>query len=137
MIHVRTAHNGFIEVYLDGGLVGVSFLVAFIFGMLKKGYDALWAPGYKVSLPIIITIIGLISNNSESSFFRMDMLWFMILLFTTFYEAPQPTVVTTFGRTGQRSTTPLADRSRAAVGDRTVGAAGSIQARHPAFKARG
>jgi len=126
LIHVKTAHNGFIEVYLDGGFVGWIFFAIFLLAMLKHGYDAINDRASPVSLPLIFCIVGLVSNNSESSFFRMDMLWFTLLLFTTKYSPSlrniqwpsrnrRPTMSTSIRR-------PVVANGTAARGMRGVGA---------------
>jgi len=85
LIHVKTVHNGFVEVYLDGGQVGLVFLGVLLIATLKKAYNSLSEAGPR-SLPLIFFVIGLIYNNSESSYFRMNLLWFLLLLFSTTYH---------------------------------------------------
>jgi exopolysaccharide production protein ExoQ len=72
-----TCHNGFLETYLDGGLIGV-FLI----------YNLLWFAGRKRSqdlqnessrLQFTCLLIGAFHNNSEATFGRLSLIWFLIV----------------------------------------------------------
>ncbi len=76
---IPNAHSGYLDIYLDGGIIGVAllgwFLVAYGTRLTRKlvlsRYD-------KVRLAIFIVMV--IYNLSESLFLRMSLLWFTTLL---------------------------------------------------------
>jgi exopolysaccharide production protein ExoQ len=77
---ITTAHNGYLEMYLDGGLMGLS-----LFGMmlLARGnhiINQLVNRSYWGRLGFIYFILALIHNFSESTFFRFSILWFFLML---------------------------------------------------------
>jgi O-antigen ligase len=82
LIPIKTVHNGYIEMYLDGGFVGLGLFAIFLLTFLRRGYKDLVEANPAGSTPLIIGIIAVIYNNSESSYFRLDMLWFVLLLVT-------------------------------------------------------
>lgn len=76
----HSAHNGYLEMYIDGGYLGVFFLILMLFAVALKLNRHL-AEGTSFALirfaVLVATIIGSIS---ESHFGRMTPLWFMFLL---------------------------------------------------------
>jgi O-antigen ligase len=85
LIHIKTAHNGYVEAYLDGGMIGLVFFSLFLLTIVKKSYDKLTEKVAPMAVPLLFCVYALISNNSESTYFRNDPLWFSLLLFTTRY----------------------------------------------------
>jgi O-antigen ligase len=87
-----TAHNGYLETYLNGGLVGVVLLVIFLLTALGKVLrkSIRGQPFGFIGLPF--WIVSLIYNNSESSFFILNTLWFVTLLTTMDWEIRSATV---------------------------------------------
>jgi exopolysaccharide production protein ExoQ len=81
-----TAHNGFLETYLDGGIVGVTFLVMLLATWLFSGIRGTLARTIRGQLTLVVWIIAMIYNNSETSFFRVEPLWFALLLLTNQYQ---------------------------------------------------
>jgi exopolysaccharide production protein ExoQ len=76
-----SAHNGYLETYLDGGIIGVFFLVVLLIGTGLKINRQLSTTGG--SYPLIrFVVLGtmIIGNITESHFGRMSPLWFMLLL---------------------------------------------------------
>ena len=91
LITVSSAHQGYLEVYIDGGVVGCVLLgVLLISGFLRIRHRLFKnQPIGRIGLAIWAT--ALVYNLSESSFFRLDPLWFVLLL--VLLETPQRTVI--------------------------------------------
>ena len=76
---LSVAHNGYLELYLDGGIVGIC-LLAFVLlsGLLKTGSDVLTrGPAGFITFGLVIT--ALLYNIAESAFFRPSAVWFCYL----------------------------------------------------------
>lgn len=77
---INTAHNGYLEIYLDGGLIGLCLLLVMLavrgFVIFRQfGDDRFFG-----RMALIYFSINLIYNWSESSFFRNGSLWLMLLM---------------------------------------------------------
>ena len=78
---LRTAHNGYIEIYLDGGIIGLCFLCLLLLSVaVNASRDFLQGSEYG-RLRLAFFIIAIIYNLSESMFARLSPLWFAFLLF--------------------------------------------------------
>jgi O-antigen ligase len=76
---LKTAHNGYLETYIDGGVIGVILLVAFLAESFKKAVRELFVEGYYGRAKFAFFIVFLVYNYSESAFFRLGIVWFMFL----------------------------------------------------------
>lgn len=77
--NMPSAHNGYLDIYLDGGLiaVGLLFCLLFLNGMrLSRG---LQTSSYQ-RVRFAVLIIAIVYNLSESTFFRLSPIWFSTLL---------------------------------------------------------
>ncbi len=93
-----SAHNGYLENYLNGGIVGMVLLVVWL---LVSGHTAVVKlingdPLGKVAIGC--WAILLISNSSESSFFMQTTLWFMSLVVLMEYRGTAENVSATAER---------------------------------------
>jgi exopolysaccharide production protein ExoQ len=87
---LNTSHNGFLETYVDGGIAGVSLLLLFLLTWLRAGIRGTLTGTIGGQLILIVWIIAVIYNNSETSFFRIEPLWFTLLLLSNGYRhAPE------------------------------------------------
>jgi exopolysaccharide production protein ExoQ len=79
---INEAHNGYLEMYLDGGIIGDVLLGLLLLAAGKRVINNLFsaAPFGKVGL--IFWFLPIIYNWSETSYFRLDPLWFTFLLMT-------------------------------------------------------
>ena len=89
-MNLLSAHNGYLEVFCDGGWVGVGLLVLWL---LVAGFNVsrtLLGGGYfgRVGFAVWINIVSY--NWSEASFFRSTVLWFTFLLFAMRTAEPLP-----------------------------------------------
>jgi len=73
------AHNGYLEMYLDGGMVGCALLAIFLLTTCWRMAGA-FSPGSSFSrVTFAIAIVALITNFAEVYFFRLDTLWFCLV----------------------------------------------------------
>lgn len=76
---VVQAHNGYIEIYLNGGIVGFVLLVALIvtnYWRIRKGL----ASGISGSaIRFVLLVLVVVYNNSEASFAKVGLLWLLTL----------------------------------------------------------
>jgi len=88
---IKSTHNGYLEVYVDGGLVGDMLLVLLLMVVGSRVINRLFNGNPLGKIGLIFWVLAIIYNLSESSFFRLDTLWFVLLLVTidcprTFYQ---------------------------------------------------
>jgi exopolysaccharide production protein ExoQ len=78
---LRTAHNGYLDIYLDGGLLGLFFLGIMLLAVGFRAVRELLAGFEYGSLVFAFYVVMLLHNISESSYARRSPLWFAFLLF--------------------------------------------------------
>jgi O-antigen ligase len=74
-----SAHNGYIEMYLCGGAVGIFFLVIMILAIGFRTNRALGSDGDYGVVRFSIYVIALIANYTESNFAEMTPIGFLFL----------------------------------------------------------
>lgn len=77
---LRSAHNGYLETYLDGGIIGAILLGLFLLAVGGRVINRLFGGGAFGDIGLAFWLAAIIFNISESSFFRLDPLWFTLLL---------------------------------------------------------
>jgi exopolysaccharide production protein ExoQ len=82
LMRINSAHNGYLELYLDAGLVGDALLCVLLLTVGSRAIDRLFAGAPLGRMSLIFWIIAIFYNLSETSFFRLDPLWFTFLLIT-------------------------------------------------------
>ena len=92
---IKSSHNGYLEIYLDGGLIGVVLLGIMLLAAGRKTVAALVEGTTLGRLAFVIWIIALLYNFSESSFFRLGPLWLALLLAMIRCPAKLPQAVIT------------------------------------------
>jgi exopolysaccharide production protein ExoQ len=97
-----SSHNGYLEIYVQGGIVALSLLIAFIFSTGLNAADKLVRGNPLGRLAVIFWPILLIYNVTESAFLQIGILWFTMLL-VTFHNPFQKAFVAT--RAGARVST--------------------------------
>jgi exopolysaccharide production protein ExoQ len=87
---IPNAHNGYMDMYLDGGLIGLVFLFIMlsacggrIIKYLKPGGDS----SHFHRMRFAILIVAIIYNLAESTFARVGAIWFTTLLMMADYSA--------------------------------------------------
>ncbi len=80
---VPNAHDGYLDIYLDGGFIGLAVLFALLIAsgrrVVARFVKLGTANGY-ARISFAILIVGMIHNLTESSFGRIGLFWFTILL---------------------------------------------------------
>jgi O-antigen ligase len=76
----RSAHNGYLEVYLDGGLVEVGLLAILLFSLAKKIHRQMGTGEEYAFVRLAVFVVALTYNFSESNFARITPVWFLFLL---------------------------------------------------------
>lgn len=85
------AHNGYIDVYIDLGLIGLILLIALIVVTYKNILVNLSADSDFGRLRMVLLSVILISNITESSFLKpTSLLWFFFLLIAVNFPEPLP-----------------------------------------------
>jgi len=77
-----TAHNGYLEMYLDGGLLGVALLCTVLATGIRRVTQRLLSGTFWGRVGFMYITIELIYNCSESDYFRLEPLWVTFLLVT-------------------------------------------------------
>lgn len=78
MINV-SSHNAFLDVYLDGGMIGVAVLVVLVFAAARQILRSLPRKGFHV-VRFIFLVVVFVCNVSESFIARPSALWFTTVL---------------------------------------------------------
>ena len=78
------AHNGYLETYLNGGLIGVGLLVVLLLVTYIRTRKKLVLGMPDGSIRFVILLTAILYNNSEASFNKIGPLWFVTLY--TFME---------------------------------------------------
>jgi exopolysaccharide production protein ExoQ len=87
---INEAHNGYLEMYVDGGMIGVVLLGLLLLTAGKRVVNGLFAGATFGKIGLIFWFLPIIYNWSETSFFRLDLLWFTFLLVTIEYQRRMP-----------------------------------------------
>jgi len=78
---LNEAHNGYIETYLNEGLIGVFLLAALlIFAFQKIKRDLVNEQSLFNAVRLALLAVAVVYNFSESAFDRQDFVWFALLL---------------------------------------------------------
>ena len=77
------AHNGYIEVYLKLGLLGLAFLIALLWSTMRSIKKALMGDYHFGSLCLAFFTVFLFFNITEASFKPMHLVWILLLLIST------------------------------------------------------
>lgn len=84
-VKLQSSHNGYLESYVDGGMVGAILLGLLLLAVGRGVIDKLFKGALLPRIGLIFWALAIIYNLSESSFFRLDPLWFTFLLTTIKY----------------------------------------------------
>jgi O-antigen ligase len=82
LAQIKSTHNGYLEVYVDGGLLGDILLVLLLLVFGNRVINRLFMGSPLGRMGLVFWVLAIIYNLSESSFFRLDPLWFILLLVT-------------------------------------------------------
>jgi exopolysaccharide production protein ExoQ len=81
---IPNAHNGYLDIYLDGGIIGVILLFAIliVWGVRTSKSASSKKADRMQLMRFAILIVAIVYNLSESVYFRMGPIWFTTLLMT-------------------------------------------------------
>ncbi len=85
LTRINSTHNGYLETYVDAGLIGDLLLGLLLLATGARVIGRLFAGSPLGRIGITYWATALLYNLSESSFFRLDLLWFSLLLVTIDY----------------------------------------------------
>ena len=74
------AHSGYVELYLNGGLVGLAFLTILLLTGFSRIKQRLMAGDDYARVQLTFWVITLVYNFSEASFNQLSLLWIVTLL---------------------------------------------------------
>jgi O-antigen ligase len=80
------AHNGYLETYLNGGLVGLGLLVLVLVSAYRRLKLRLSRGRLEARIRFTLLFIALIHNVSEASFNTSSLLWFVTLFAIVTYQ---------------------------------------------------
>ena len=80
------AHNGYLETYLNGGLLGVALLAMVLLSAIRIANRQLTEGGEYASLAFAWVSIAVVYNFTEASFNKTSLLWFAFLLMVMQYR---------------------------------------------------
>jgi exopolysaccharide production protein ExoQ len=113
------AHNGYLEMYLNGGWIAVVLFVGLIFSARRRIKLEIQAGGDFPIVRFIFVVIGLIHNFTEASINKGGLLWFVLLLSLvespSSQAAPLPESATPLPADGEPTPADF-DEERAPVG---------------------
>jgi exopolysaccharide production protein ExoQ len=79
-MQINSAHNGYLELYLDGGIAANILLCIVLLVAGGRVIDRLFRRNPLGRVGLIFWFLAIMYNFSESSYFRLDVLWFTFLL---------------------------------------------------------
>ncbi len=75
-----STHNGYLETYVDGGLLAVALLVLFLLAGFWTLFNELLTGSLYWRILFAFSAVAVVYNWSESSFFRLGPMWFALIL---------------------------------------------------------
>jgi exopolysaccharide production protein ExoQ len=82
---LNEAHNGYIETYLNSGLIGLGLLFCLFISAISRTQKEVATGSTFGALKLAFLVANLIYNITEAAFDRLDLLWFGLLLMLTQY----------------------------------------------------
>jgi O-antigen ligase len=82
------AHNGYLEMYLDGGVIGLGLLLGMLLSTGLRIKRELLIDPDMASMRLVFWLIILVNNWSEASFCRLSLVWFAMVIMIVRYPRP-------------------------------------------------
>ncbi len=79
---MNTAHSGYLEMYLDGGLIGCALLGVYLLFTSWRAANLFSNENTFARTLFAVIMMALIMNFSETCFFRLGMTWCSLVLAT-------------------------------------------------------
>jgi len=77
---LREAHNGYLEVYLNGGLIGLALILGVLFSNFRKAAMRVGSGSSFDAFRLAVLVGVVIYNMTESAFAGLEILWISLLL---------------------------------------------------------
>lgn len=77
---LASAHNGLLEMYLDGGMVGLVLLIILLVIWGKKSLQGMLLGSFQGQVCLTFWILTVFNNFSETHYFRFTPIWFTLLV---------------------------------------------------------
>jgi hypothetical protein len=74
------AHNGFLDTYLNGGMVGVTLLLALLFAVNQSVKRELVFEGDYARVRMMFLAVAIMYDFTEAAFNKVGLIWFALLL---------------------------------------------------------
>jgi len=87
---LKSAHNGYLETYLDGGILALIFLGVMLLAVGRRAIRELLTGSAYGRFAFAIFVVMLLYNISEATFARRSVLWFAFLLFALEFRGCLP-----------------------------------------------
>ena len=97
---VPNAHNGYLDIYLDGGAIGLIMLGVLVIASGRRLILGGTGSGFE-GLRFSILVVALIYNLSESTFARLGTMWFATVLALTDFPTATSSVGASYRRRPQ------------------------------------
>jgi O-antigen ligase len=88
----NVAHNGFLETYINLGLIGVFLLVMVIIATFMKCKNSMETNNIFGKFGLSVLIVTILYNMTESAFNRFSIIWFIFLMIATEYPGKKENV---------------------------------------------
>lgn len=79
-LSIIQAHNGYLETYLNGGLIGVALLLILLFATANSIKGEFVMGGEFARIKMMCWVVTTIYNFTEAGFNKMGIIWFVTLL---------------------------------------------------------
>lgn len=79
-VGVNQAHNGYLEQYLNLGIVGVGLLMILLLGAIKRNWQLMKTQSAWGGFLLTVVVVAMLYNISEATFYGLNILWVMLLL---------------------------------------------------------
>ena len=76
----ETSHNGYLETYVSGGMLGILLLILALFAGASRVFEAGFIGSLSGRVKLAFFVMALTYNFSESCFFTLGLVWFVLLL---------------------------------------------------------
>ena len=85
-LHLTQAHNGYLETYLNGGLIGLGILLAFLLSAARRIKRRVQKGGPNGALLLCFFVTGFCYNFTEAMFSGLSLVWFVLLIVTVEWQ---------------------------------------------------
>jgi exopolysaccharide production protein ExoQ len=83
------AHNGYLETYLNGGLIGVGLLIVLLAVAYTRIRQRLAEGTSDAGIRFTMLLVAIVHNFTEATFYKLSLLWFVTVFAFMDYHAPE------------------------------------------------